>query len=174
MCVCVCVCVCVSVHACVRACVRVFMCVRACVRTCVYAYVRACVRVRICVHACVRANACVCVHACASVVVSVCLLTNQTINNHTLNSDFRFRYWQSSVAYVSQQAWIQNATLRDNILFGKPYDEKRYQQILRACALERDLEILSAGDMTEIGEKVCPFPPPTPRPPTPPPFPRHH
>lgn len=61
---------------------------------------------------------------------------------------------QSSVAYVPQQAWIQNATLRDNILFGKPYEEKRYQQVLRACALERDLEILSAGDMTEIGEKV--------------------
>ncbi|KAK7499875.1 hypothetical protein BaRGS_00008966 [Batillaria attramentaria] len=60
---------------------------------------------------------------------------------------------KSSVAYVPQQAWIQNATLRDNILFGKPYNEKRYQQILRACALERDLEILSAGDMTEIGEK---------------------
>ena len=144
-----CVCLCVCVHACVRVFIRT--CLRAC------AYMCACVRV--------------CVHACASMVVSACLLTNRTINNHTLNSDFRFRYWQSSVAYVSQQAWIQNATLRDNILFGKPYDEKRYQQILRACALERDLEILSAGDMTEIGEKVCPLLPPPPRPPSPPPPP---
>ncbi|PVD27620.1 hypothetical protein C0Q70_12786 [Pomacea canaliculata] len=60
---------------------------------------------------------------------------------------------KSSVAYVPQQAWIQNATLRDNVLFGKLFNEKRYQQVLRACALERDLEILSAGDMTEIGER---------------------
>ncbi|PVD27664.1 hypothetical protein C0Q70_12831 [Pomacea canaliculata] len=60
---------------------------------------------------------------------------------------------KSSVAYVPQQAWIQNTTLRDNILFGKLFNEKRYQQVLRACALEPDLEILSAGDMTEIGER---------------------
>ncbi|XP_076457725.1 multidrug resistance-associated protein 1-like [Babylonia areolata] len=60
---------------------------------------------------------------------------------------------KSAVAYVPQQAWIQNATLRDNILFGKHFDERRYKQVLRTCALKRDLEILSAGDMTEIGEK---------------------
>ncbi|PVD27622.1 hypothetical protein C0Q70_12788 [Pomacea canaliculata] len=60
---------------------------------------------------------------------------------------------KSSVAYVPQQAWIQNGTIRDNILFGKLFNEKIYQQVLRACALERDLEILSAGDMTEIGER---------------------
>ncbi|PVD27617.1 hypothetical protein C0Q70_12783 [Pomacea canaliculata] len=60
---------------------------------------------------------------------------------------------KSSVAYVPQQAWIQNATLRDNVLFGKLFNEKRYQQVLRACALEPDLEILPAGDMTEIGEQ---------------------
>ncbi|XP_025100027.1 multidrug resistance-associated protein 1-like [Pomacea canaliculata] len=60
---------------------------------------------------------------------------------------------KSSVAYVPQQAWIQNKTLRDNILFGKLFNEQRYQQVLRACALERDLAILPAGDMTEIGER---------------------
>ncbi|KAK3771211.1 hypothetical protein RRG08_053354 [Elysia crispata] len=60
---------------------------------------------------------------------------------------------KSKVAYVPQQAWIQNATVRDNILFGKPYDKRKYKKVLYACALERDLEILSAGDMTEIGEK---------------------
>ncbi|GFO05509.1 canalicular multispecific organic anion transporter 1, partial [Plakobranchus ocellatus] len=60
---------------------------------------------------------------------------------------------KSKVAYVPQQAWIQNATLRDNILFGKPYNKRKYKKVLSACALERDLEILSAGDMTEIGEK---------------------
>lgn len=58
------------------------------------------------------------------------------------------------MAYVPQQAWIQNATLRDNILFGKPYNEKTYRCVLEACALTPDLEVLPGGDMTEIGEKV--------------------
>ena len=58
-----------------------------------------------------------------------------------------------SVAYVPQQAWIRNCTVRDNILFGKPYDAKRYRQVITACALEPDLQILPGGDMTEIGEK---------------------
>uniref|UniRef100_A0A182F1W1 Uncharacterized protein n=1 Tax=Anopheles albimanus TaxID=7167 RepID=A0A182F1W1_ANOAL len=57
------------------------------------------------------------------------------------------------IAYVSQQAWIQNATLKDNILFGKPFDERRYQRIIEACALKPDIEMLPGGDMTEIGEK---------------------
>lgn len=61
---------------------------------------------------------------------------------------------QGSVAYVPQQAWIQNATLRDNILFGQPYNEQKYCCVLEACALTPDLEVLPGGDMTEIGEKV--------------------
>ena len=55
---------------------------------------------------------------------------------------------------MAQQAWIQNATLRDNILFGKDYDHEKYEKVLEACALKPDLEILPGGDMTEIGEKV--------------------
>ena len=55
---------------------------------------------------------------------------------------------------MAQQAWIQNATVRDNVLFGKPLDEERYNRILDACALRPDLQILPAGDLTEIGEKV--------------------
>lgn len=58
------------------------------------------------------------------------------------------------MAYVPQQAWIQNATLRDNILFGKPYVEQKYRCVLEACALTPDLEVLPGGDQTEIGEKV--------------------
>lgn len=58
-----------------------------------------------------------------------------------------------SIAYVSQQAWIQNATLKDNILFGKPFDKRRYDHIIEACALKPDFEMLPAGDQTEIGEK---------------------
>uniref|UniRef100_A0A3B3WNI9 ABC-type glutathione-S-conjugate transporter n=1 Tax=Poecilia mexicana TaxID=48701 RepID=A0A3B3WNI9_9TELE len=60
---------------------------------------------------------------------------------------------QGSFAFVPQQAWIQNATLRDNILFGSPYEEQRFEDILEACALGPDLKLLSAGDLTEIGEK---------------------
>ena len=61
---------------------------------------------------------------------------------------------QGSVAYVPQQAWIQNATVEGNILFGKTFNAKKYKRVLEACALETDLKILPAGDLTEIGEKV--------------------
>ncbi|KAG7325289.1 hypothetical protein KOW79_011605 [Hemibagrus wyckioides] len=60
---------------------------------------------------------------------------------------------KGSVAYVPQQAWIQNATLRDNILFGRPYVEDKYRRVLDACALTPDLDVLPGGDQTEIGEK---------------------
>ena len=61
---------------------------------------------------------------------------------------------RGSVAYVPQQAWIQNTTLKENILFAKYYDDVKYQKTIRACALGPDLEILPGGDETEIGEKV--------------------
>ncbi|NWV57761.1 MRP3 protein, partial [Daphoenositta chrysoptera] len=60
---------------------------------------------------------------------------------------------KGSVAYVPQQAWIQNATLKDNILFGQAPNEEKYQNALEACALKTDLEVLPGGDQTEIGEK---------------------
>ncbi|EYC38271.1 hypothetical protein Y032_0728g1885 [Ancylostoma ceylanicum] len=60
---------------------------------------------------------------------------------------------RGKVAYVPQLPWIQNMTVRDNILFGKPFDKRRYNQVLNACALKPDLKILPNGDMTEIGEK---------------------
>ncbi|PNJ69097.1 ABCC5 isoform 2 [Pongo abelii] len=56
-------------------------------------------------------------------------------------------------AYVAQQAWILNATLRDNILFGKEYDEERYNSVLNSCCLRPDLAILPSSDLTEIGER---------------------
>ncbi|KAI9485487.1 MAG: hypothetical protein EXX96DRAFT_545289 [Benjaminiella poitrasii] len=58
-----------------------------------------------------------------------------------------------AVAYVSQTAWLRNATIRENILFGLPYIEKRYKETLYACALHKDLVSLEDGDSTEIGEK---------------------
>ncbi|KAG8914828.1 hypothetical protein FRC01_003897, partial [Tulasnella sp. 417] len=57
------------------------------------------------------------------------------------------------VAYAAQEAWIQNATVKENIIFGSPYDEERYRRVLEQCALERDLTLFEAGDATEIGEK---------------------
>ncbi|XP_017570742.1 canalicular multispecific organic anion transporter 1 [Pygocentrus nattereri] len=60
---------------------------------------------------------------------------------------------KGSVAYVPQQAWIQNATLKDNILFGSDLDEDKFQRVLKVCALEQDLELLPGGVLTEIGEK---------------------
>ncbi|KAJ2091802.1 hypothetical protein IW138_001491, partial [Coemansia sp. RSA 986] len=57
------------------------------------------------------------------------------------------------IAYVAQEAWLRNATIRENILFGEPYDRERYEEVLRVCALKPDLRILCAGDMTEIGER---------------------
>ncbi|KAL7326011.1 hypothetical protein PS15p_208405 [Mucor circinelloides] len=58
-----------------------------------------------------------------------------------------------AVAYVSQTAWLRNASIRDNILFGLPYIEKRYKETLYACALDKDMEHLEDGDATEVGEK---------------------
>ncbi|CAG2107792.1 unnamed protein product, partial [Medioppia subpectinata] len=56
-------------------------------------------------------------------------------------------------AYCPQQAWIQNTTLRQNILFNNKLNEKFYNKVLDSCALRPDLSIFSAEDMTEIGEK---------------------
>ena len=58
-----------------------------------------------------------------------------------------------SVSYVQQVPWIQNKTIRDNILFGQPLDEQRYSKAIQVWQLISDLEILKGGDLTEIGEK---------------------
>ncbi|KAJ5775299.1 uncharacterized protein N7511_000310 [Penicillium nucicola] len=58
-----------------------------------------------------------------------------------------------SVAYCAQEAWLVNDTVKENIIFASPYDERRYRAVLKACALERDLQILDAGDQTLVGEK---------------------
>ncbi|XP_064436202.1 multidrug resistance-associated protein 1-like isoform X3 [Mirounga angustirostris] len=60
---------------------------------------------------------------------------------------------KGSVAYVAQQAWIQNCILQENILFGSIMQKQFYEQVLEACALLPDLEQLPNGDQTEIGER---------------------
>ncbi|KAJ1532152.1 hypothetical protein ONE63_000776 [Megalurothrips usitatus] len=59
----------------------------------------------------------------------------------------------SSVAYCSQKPWLLNASVRDNILFGQPMRRRRYVEAVAACALQPDLDILPARDLTEIGER---------------------
>eukprot|EP01018_Ginkgo_biloba_P003571 Gb_36600 [translate_table: standard] len=58
-----------------------------------------------------------------------------------------------STGYVAQTSWIQNGTIEDNILFGLPMDVTKYQNVIRVCALEKDLEMMEFGDQTEIGER---------------------
>lgn len=70
---------------------------------------------------------------------------NESMDPNTLS--------ECGVAYVAQTAWLQHQSLRENILFGLPYDEERYKKVIFACALQRDLEILDDGDQTEIGEQ---------------------
>lgn len=57
------------------------------------------------------------------------------------------------VAFVPQQAWIKNATVKQNILFEKEFEEDFYEEVIDACALRYDIELMQAGDETEIGEK---------------------
>ncbi|GAA5839463.1 hypothetical protein JCM3766R1_003553 [Sporobolomyces carnicolor] len=58
-----------------------------------------------------------------------------------------------SIAYAAQQAWMQSCSLKDNILFGRPYDEARYKQVIHDACLEADIDMLPYGDLTDIGEK---------------------
>ncbi|KAF9685894.1 hypothetical protein SADUNF_Sadunf03G0102000 [Salix dunnii] len=57
------------------------------------------------------------------------------------------------VAYVSQTAWIQTGTIRENILFGSTKNQIRYQEVLKRCSLLKDIDLLPFGDLTEIGER---------------------
>ncbi|CAJ0633095.1 12600_t:CDS:10 [Entrophospora sp. SA101] len=58
-----------------------------------------------------------------------------------------------SISYVPHDAWLLNATLKENILFGEDFDSKKYQEVLHCCALNKDLTLLSNKDDTEIGDK---------------------
>lgn len=60
---------------------------------------------------------------------------------------------RGNLAYVPQQPWIMNATVRDNITFGLKWDPIFYEQVLESCCLKLDLKMLSDSDLTEIGER---------------------
>ncbi|KAJ3847227.1 multidrug resistance-associated ABC transporter [Lentinula lateritia] len=67
-----------------------------------------------------------------------------------ISGEVRF---SGSMAYVPQNPWIQNATVRDNIMFGQPEDVRRLSDIIHACSLTQDLNILPNGERTVIGER---------------------
>ncbi|CEG39052.1 atp-binding cassette superfamily [Plasmopara halstedii] len=78
------------------------------------------------------------------------LLSGILGNARCSNGDVCLR---GSVAFVSQQPFIQNATVRENVCFGLPFNEEKYTEALRVSSMVKDLVSLPGGDMTEIGEK---------------------
>lgn len=62
-------------------------------------------------------------------------------------------YGKSVIAYCQQIPWIMSGTVRENILFGLPFDPVAYRAVVGACALLPDLQLMDAGDATEIGER---------------------
>lgn len=60
---------------------------------------------------------------------------------------------KGKVVYASQEPWIFNGTIKFNITFGHEFNQQRYNEVLKACALERDLQILPLGDETVVGER---------------------
>ncbi|XP_046989445.1 ATP-binding cassette sub-family C member 4-like isoform X1 [Schistocerca americana] len=57
------------------------------------------------------------------------------------------------ISYASQDAWLFVGTVRQNILFGQPYDHRKYKEVVKACALKRDFELFPNGDKTLVGER---------------------
>jgi ATP-binding cassette, subfamily C (CFTR/MRP), member 1 len=60
---------------------------------------------------------------------------------------------KGNISYCQQQSWIQNATVKENILFGKEFDQDKFYNIIKLCELENDLNFMNNGIDTVIGEK---------------------
>lgn len=75
-----------------------------------------------------------------------------TILGETINVNGS-RTISGSIAYTSQTTWLINATLRDNITFGRPFDKDKYDRVIQSCSLVEDIKQLPNGDLTEIGER---------------------
>jgi len=81
-------------------------------------------------------------------------LIQAILNNMMIeNNDNTKIIVNGTISYVGQEAWIQNNTVQNNILFYQPYNVEKYQKILDLCELKQDLNSLTGGDLTEIGEK---------------------
>ncbi|XP_006811395.2 ATP-binding cassette sub-family C member 8-like [Saccoglossus kowalevskii] len=70
-----------------------------------------------------------------------------------ISGTVQFNNLWNRISYCPQTAWLHNATIRENIVFGSAFDYKRYHSVLDVCALTPDLNLYAGGDMTEIGEK---------------------
>ena len=79
-------------------------------------------------------------------------IVSQTIRCLILFSELQIDVY-GKFAYVSQTAWIQTGTVRENILFGSELEAERYQETLHRSSLVKDLELFPNGDLTEIGER---------------------
>lgn len=77
------------------------------------------------------------------------LLSSLLNESHKISGEIAVN---GSISYASQLAWIQNETIKENILFGKSYNDFNYMNVVHACALVDDLNQLPAGDETEISE----------------------
>ncbi|XP_023215356.1 ABC transporter C family member 10-like [Centruroides sculpturatus] len=60
---------------------------------------------------------------------------------------------KGKISYASQEAWVFNATVKENILFGEEYHEDKYRKILHITALEKDIRLFPKGDQTIVGER---------------------
>ena len=60
---------------------------------------------------------------------------------------------RNCIAYCGQSPWLEHLSIKNNILFGSPMDQERYDQVLECCALKPDLKIFEDGDETEIGAR---------------------
>jgi ABC-type multidrug transport system fused ATPase/permease subunit len=76
-----------------------------------------------------------------------------TVYSPNANAQGRITGSTSDIAYCSQEPWILNSTIRDNIIFGSAFNAVRYQEVLTSCALQQDLAALEAGDDTLVREK---------------------
>ena len=61
--------------------------------------------------------------------------------------------YQGTVVYLPQTAWVFSGTIRENILFGQPYVEPKYDRVIKACALTEDIQRFPDGDQTVVGER---------------------
>ncbi len=57
-----------------------------------------------------------------------------------------------SISYACQESWLFDGSIRSNIIFIEPFDERRYEEVIRVCGLERDFQLMPNGDKTQIGE----------------------
>ena len=81
-----------------------------------------------------------------------CILQNlELLNSNDTGKEVKYYNFSPRISYASQDPWIMNGSIRDNIIFYGNYDEKRYKQVINACQLDKDFENLKHGDLTEVG-----------------------